>query len=133
MWPSILMLEDNFVVSLLALWPFLLQCSALRWTFTISPVQIAVASVLGVCTAPALGQYWLVILGCTACVVLETSSDSVLSNHWNIEMPDLSYLYYRQGRPSVRQWVPSSLLTRWSLSCSSLSGTGRSSSHSSHL
>ena len=27
---------------------------------------------------------------------------------------------------SVRQWVPSSLLTRWSFSCSSLSGTVRS-------
>ena len=38
-----------------------------------------------------------------------------------------------QGRPSVRQWVPSSLLTRWSLSWSSLSGTGCPSSHSSHL
>ena len=38
-----------------------------------------------------------------------------------------------QGRPSVRQWVPSLLLTRWSLSCSSLSGSGRSSSHSSNL
>ena len=38
-----------------------------------------------------------------------------------------------QGRPSVRQWVPNLLLTRWSLSCSSLSGSGRSSSHSSHL
>ena len=36
-----------------------------------------------------------------------------------------------QGRPSVRQWMPSLLLTRWSLSCSSLSGSGLSSSHSS--
>ena len=39
----------------------------------------------------------------------------------------------RQRRPSVRQWVPSSPLTRWSLWCSSLSGFGRSSSHSSHF
>ena len=39
----------------------------------------------------------------------------------------------RQGRPSVRQWVLSSLLIRWSLWCSSLNGFGRSSSHSSHL
>ena len=38
-----------------------------------------------------------------------------------------------QGRPSIRQWVPSSLLTRWYLSCSSLSGNGRSSSNSLHL
>ena len=38
-----------------------------------------------------------------------------------------------QGKSSVRQWVPSLLLTRWSLSCSSLSGTGGSSSHSSQL
>ena len=37
------------------------------------------------------------------------------------------------GRSSFRQWVPSSLLTRWSLWCSSLSGFARSSSHSSHL
>ena len=36
-----------------------------------------------------------------------------------------------QGRPSLRQWVPSLLLTQWSLSCSSLSGSGPSSSHSS--
>ena len=28
MWPSIFMLEDNFVVYLLVPWPFLLQCSA---------------------------------------------------------------------------------------------------------
>ena len=49
------------------------------------PVEIAVVPVLGVCTAPALGQYWLVILGCTACAVLETSTDSVLSNNsWNM-------------------------------------------------
>ena len=38
-----------------------------------------------------------------------------------------------QGSPSVRQWVPGFLLTRWSLSCSSLSGSGRSSSCSSHF
>ena len=38
-----------------------------------------------------------------------------------------------QGSPSVRQWVPSLLLTRWSFSCSSLSGSGRSSSHSPHF
>ena len=38
-----------------------------------------------------------------------------------------------QGWPSFRQWVLSLLLTRWSLSCSSLSGSGRSLSHSSHL
>ena len=31
------------------------------------PVQIIVVPVLGVCTAPALGQYWIVMLGCTAC------------------------------------------------------------------
>ena len=36
-------------------------------------------------------------------------------------------------RPSVRQWVPGLLLTRWSISCSSLSGSGRSSSYSPHL
>ena len=39
----------------------------------------------------------------------------------------------RQARPSVRQWVPSSLLTRWSLWCSCSNGSGRSSSHLSHL
>ena len=38
-----------------------------------------------------------------------------------------------KGRPPVRKWIPSLLLTRWSLSYSSLSGSGRSSSHSSHL
>ena len=44
------------------------------------PVWIAEVPVLGVCTVTALGQYWLVMVGCTACVVLETSTDSVLSN-----------------------------------------------------
>ena len=38
-----------------------------------------------------------------------------------------------QERPSVRQWVLNLLLTQWSLSCSTLSVSGRSSSHSSHL
>ena len=37
------------------------------------------------------------------------------------------------GRSSVRRRVLSLLLTRWSLSCSSLNGSGCSSSHSSHL
>ena len=38
-----------------------------------------------------------------------------------------------QGRLSDRQWVLSSLLTRWSLWYYSLNESGRSSSHSSHL
>ena len=37
-----------------------------------------------------------------------------------------------QGRPSVRQWVLSSLLTQWSLCGFSRNESGRSSSHSSH-
>ena len=37
------------------------------------------------------------------------------------------------GRSSVRRWVLSLLLTRWSLCCTNLNGSGRSSSHSSHL
>ena len=65
----------------------------------------------GVCTAPALGQYWFVMLGCTGCAVLETSTDSVLSNHWHTIMPDLSFLYHWLStasivEPIVRQyWV----------------------------
>ena len=65
------------------------------------PVQIAVVPVLGACTSPALGQYWLVMLGCTACAVLETSTDSVLSNHWLTKMPDLSFLYHRLSIASI--------------------------------
>ena len=53
-------------------------------------------------------------------IMQSTHSSSAQSGAW-------------QGRPSVRLWVPSSLLTRWPLWCSSLSGSGRSSSHSLHL
>ena len=50
---------------------------------------------IGVCMAPALCQHWLAMLGWTGCAVLETSTDSVLSNHWHTKMPDLSFLYQR--------------------------------------
>ena len=38
MWPNIVMLEDNFVVSLLILWPFLLQCSAQTYQLRSIPI-----------------------------------------------------------------------------------------------
>ena len=41
MWPSIVMLEDNFVVSLLVLWQFLLQCSAQTHRVTSSEQNFA--------------------------------------------------------------------------------------------